>query len=256
MTAYEFFDKITGGAMPQKPRTVKEKQYEPVAIAEMLDEGAKLPDRIWGHYAFYSEPLKNKVGLPEKEQFIVRANECGVDYANRILEENPDLTVEAIAEKLGIVVKRPSSSDGGAQGNRILFSQFVSPNEISIFVECLKKAELVIDKNSLQSFFDGIVLGDILLAHEIFHFLEHQEKKSIFTKTQKIDLWSFKLIPNRSGLVCLGEIAAMAFTKRLLSLAWSPYILDIFLVYLYNENASYGLYNRLMRLKNSLPPTS
>ncbi|EES49542.1 hypothetical protein [Clostridium botulinum] len=42
----------------------------------------------------------------------------------------------------------------------------------------------------------------------------------------------------------------MAFAKELLKVPYSPYILDVFLVYLYNKEVAYSLYNEIMTINN------
>ena len=97
--------------------------------------------------------------------------------------------------------------------------------------------------------FSDINIEELLLAHEIFHFIEENDD-DIFTRTEKIRLWKIGPIKNDSNIVCLGEIAGMAFAKELLKISYSPYILDVFLVYLYNIQASYGLYKEIMSINN------
>ena len=70
----------------------------------------------------------------------------------------------------------------------------------------------------------------------------------MFTQTEKIRLWKLGPFKNDSNIVCLGEIAGMAFAKELLQLSYSPYILDSFLVYLYYPKVAYELYKEIMNI--------
>ena len=78
--------------------------------------------------------------------------------------------------------------------------------------------------------------------------MEERYKKEIWTRTYKIELWAPKPLHNRSSVAVLGEIAAMAFTKELNALPYSPYVMDAFLVYGYSPEAASGLYEEMMRL--------
>ena len=89
-------------------------------------------------------------------------------------------------------------------------------------------------------------LLEILLAHELFHAVEEQYAGEIFTRTEKIELWR-KPFSNRSVISCLSEIAAMAFARQLSGLSVSPYMLDVLLVYSYDKNTSYGLYDEIWK---------
>ena len=117
----------------------------------------------------------------------------------------------------------------------------MQPDEITIFTDCLDKAEtlggLLPARAKLQS---------IILAHELFHAVE-EANPDIYTRTEKIELWR-KPFSNKSCIVCLSEIAAMAFAKQLLGLDFNPYALDVLLVYPYDAQAACGLYAEICDL--------
>ena len=64
-------------------------------------------------------------------------------------------------------------------------------------------------------------------------------KKEIYTRTEKVELWR-RPFSNRSSIVCLSEIAAMAFAAQMTGIEVSPYMLDVLLVYAYDQNAGVG----------------
>lgn len=73
--------------------------------------------------------------------------------------------------------------------------------------------------------------------------------EKIFTRTEKVELWR-KPFSNRSAIACLSEIAAMAFAAELMELEASPYMLDVLLVYSYDRNAAWGLYDEICCLNH------
>ena len=91
-----------------------------------------------------------------------------------------------IAGELGFTVKTPDTPTGGGH---VLFAQYVEPKEITVFMDCIEKAEKLINKEKLQSFFPAADLKDVLMAHELFHGIEYRKRKQIFTQTEKIELW-------------------------------------------------------------------
>ena len=125
---------------------------------------------------------------------------------------------------------------------------FVNPNKVTIFKDSVDKAIDLIDKENLQELFNNVNIEEILLAHEIFHYIEEHNRDDMFTQTEKIRLWKLGPFKNDSNIVCLGEIAGMAFAKELLQLSYSPYILDSFLVYLYYPKVAYELYKEIMNI--------
>ena len=96
-------------------------------------------------------------------------------------------------------------------------------------------------------------IAKLLIGHELFHYVEEQYKKEIWTRTYKIELWAPKFLHNRSTVGILGEIAAMAFTQELNRLPYSPYVMDAFLVYGYSPEAASGLYEEMMERAGRTP---
>ena len=112
-------------------------------------------------------------------------------------------------------------------------------------MDCIEKAEKLINKEKLQSFFPAADLKDVLMAHELFHGIEYRIRKQIFTQTEKIELWR-RPFSNKSKILCLSEMAAMAFAKRMTGISCSPYVLDVLLMYCYNEEAAIALYEEIL----------
>lgn len=133
-----------------------------------------------------------------------------------------------------------------AGGGQVLFAQFVQPDEITIYTDCLDKAETLGGALPPRA-----ELQNIILAHELFHAVEEQNQDTIYTHTEKIELWR-RPFSNRSCIVCLSEIAAMAFARRLLGLPFNPYALDVLLVYPYDANAACGLYQEITELTSEV----
>lgn len=226
----EFFKKrLAAIAQPEAPAA------DPKEMADYL---RGLTDLQWGRYAFSREPLEGKFTAEQKDAYTRAANDCGARWADRIAERCGSRNPFQIAQALGLKVETPATPVGGGQ---VLFAQFVQPDEITIFTDCLDKAmELGILRLPRDQ------LERIILAHELFHAVEEQNP-DIYTRTEKIELWR-KPFSNRSSIVCLSEIAAMAFVKRLLNLPFNPYALDVLLVYPYDANAACGLYAEIRDL--------
>ena len=91
-------------------------------------------------------------------------------------------------------------------------------------------------------------LISVLLSHELFHAVEERYEKEIYTRTEKVELWR-RPFSNRSSIVCLSEIAAMAFAAQMTGIEVSPYMLDVLLVYAYDQNAAWGLYEEVCGLQ-------
>lgn len=227
-----------GGSTPAPMRTSPE-----VALEEMVRKLEKVTEESWGLYAFDREPLSGKFTTEQKKAYIRKANDCGRQWADRIVEEYHTRSPRELAGKMEIRVETPPVPVGG---ELVLFAQFVQPDEITIFTDCVDKAS-AFEKKSGCPLLKRENLSAILLAHELFHVVEERHAEEIFTRTEKVELWR-KPFSNRSTIACLSEIAAMAFAARLLRLTVSPYMLDVLLVYPYDKNMAFGLYEEICTL--------
>ena len=66
-------------------------------------------------------------------------------------------------------------------------------------------------------------------------------------------MWELGPLHNDSGIYALGEITAMSFAQSLNGLAYSPYVMDVFLVYDYSAEDASGLYEEMMQLAGLEP---
>ena len=206
--------------------------------AEMLRTLAALDDRQWGRYAFRRESLEGKFTSAQKDAYIAAANRCGAEWARRLAAQYGSRDPWRLAQALGLKVHTPAMPTGGGQ---VLFAQFAEPDEITLFTDCLEQAA------RLGPVLPGRdELAAILLAHELFHAVELQNP-AIYTRTETVELWR-KPFSNRSRLLCLSEMAAMAFAKTLLDLSWSPYVLDVLLVYPYDPVAARSLWEEICEI--------
>ena len=188
-------------------------EYPKVPFSEMIEKLGALTEEDWGKYAFSREPLEGRFSPGE------------------------------LAEKLGMKVKTPKVPVGGGL---VLFAQFVEPDEITIFTDCVDKASKLEEECGCD-LLRRENLTNTLLAHELFHAVEERHVKEIYTRTERVELWR-KPFSNKSMISCLSEIAAMAFAGKLLDLKVSPYMLDVLLVYSYDKNAAWGLYDEIMNM--------
>lgn len=218
-------------------------EYPEVPLPEMVEKLKTLSEADWGKYAFSREPLEGKFSEEQKMQYTVKANDCGRDWACRTVGQYGTNKPVELAEKLGVKVKYQNIPTGGGL---VLFAQFVEPDEITIFTDCVDKAAEIEDECGC-GILNREMLINTLLAHELFHVVEERHVKEIYTRTETVELWK-RPFSNRSAISCLSEIAAMAFAARLLNLEFSPYILDVLLVYSYDKNAALGLYDEIINL--------
>lgn len=216
-------------------------------IRELIGNLRTIDKNIWGLYTFKRDPLCNRVTDEEKAEMIEKANECGRQEAAALKEKYGVKSCREYAGCLGLTVSEIEESNSQ---DYILFAKFNAPNKISISGNNVKAAEEMVKKENLSQLTDGVRIEDVLMAHEMFHFIEG-EKKDIYTRTKKIRLWKLGPLKNDSMLVSLGEIAAMAFAKELLQLSYYPNLFDVLLVYPHDEKRAKMLYDEVNAMKGN-----
>ena len=211
-----------------------------LTLQEMVVQLSKISPISWGMYAFSRDPLKNKIDDATKKEMIEKAIDCGIKNAQWVIKTYKTNNPIEIANQLGLQV---NSVCKGQVADRVLFALFTPPNTIDIMEEPIEKAVSSLETMNIIS---KETLYNLILGHEIFHFLE-EEDESIYTRNEKIVLWNFFGIKNRSTIRALSEIAGMYFSLTLTSFVCSPFALDVILYYNYNTKESIKIYNDILQ---------
>lgn len=218
----------------------QEVQHGTYTVREMTEQLLRLSDEQYGHYAFLHEPLMGKFSCDQIEDYIRKAETCGRETAERLTAD--DCVPEKIAESLDVRIREETTPAGGGH---VIFAQFEEPDRITIFTDCLERLNRLVETENLGDLFGEVDFRNILLAHELFHAIEEAEKDSIYTQTEKIELWK-KPFSNKSRILALSEIAAMAFAKTVCKIPFSPYVLDVLMIVSYDQDAACALYEEIM----------
>lgn len=218
---------------------------EQLDLIEMIHNLLQVDDESFGLYAFSRDILKERIPYHKKLEMIKKSIDCGKTYARRIIKECGCSNTNTIAEYLSLKIVSQNES---ITGNRILFANYTPPDNIEIMTEPINQAtELIMKKESiLIELFNKNSIMDIIMGHEIFHYLEDKYEQEIYTRTEKILLWNFLGFKNYSTIRTLSEIAAMAFTKELNGINFSPFILDVLLYYGYDYNSTGKIYHNIL----------
>jgi hypothetical protein len=214
-------------------------------IKDIITELKSVDSHSWGIYTFKRDPVERKVTDKEKEEIIEKANECGRIEAASLKGKYGSKSCREYAENLGITI---TESNDESSRDYILFAKFNAPDKITVYMNNVRKTEEIVKKENLNRLLDGVKIDDVLIAHEMFHFIENSSK-DIYTRRKKIRLWKLGPIVYNSGLVAAGEIAAMAFARELLGLSYYPNLFDILLLLPHDEKKAVALYKEVHDLK-------
>lgn len=220
-------------------------------LAMMMEDLAPISEIDWCRYAFSTEPLNGKFNDEQRRAYAEKSIACGREYAQRLTKEIGTSDPLLIARALGMVV---CYHDYPEKTDRVLFAEFREPKNINIFMDAVKRARTQLTDPAVSAVMTkDLDIGNLLLAHELFHYVEESHKSEIFTRTEKIELWHVGPMRNTSAVIAFSEIAAMAFAKELTGLPYSPYLMDVFLVYGYSPQEASGLYEIMMKYANLTP---
>ena len=218
---------------------------ERLGFGEMLENLLKIDDESWAAYAFSRELLKHRIEEDKKLEMTAKAIQCGKEYAKQVRCEFQNADLQTIARAYNLNLEFQNTL---IIGDRILFACYTAPSRIQIMEEPINKAVELIEKEkpNLVNIFTRDAIIDIILGHEMFHFIENEESDHIYTRNEKILLWKFMGYKNYSAVHALGEIGAMAFTKELTGIPYSPFILDFILYYSYSASNAEKIYRDIL----------
>ena len=236
------------GTMGRRPAPEAPK---PRPVGSMMRDLLRVDEAGWGTYAFSRDPLNRKVTPEQRLELTKKANACGREYAQKMARQYGTSKPGELAKQMGMSVEYPDMPKNTA---RVLFAEYQAPNHIYLYMDAVHKARATMIEPGVKDVLtDRLDIGELLLAHELFHHVEEMHKKEIFTRTEKIELWAPKPLHNRSTLGCLGEIAAMEFARELTDLPYSPYLMDVFLVWGYSRDDAVRLFEEIMALAGLEP---
>lgn len=205
----------------------------------MFTELVKVPATVWAQYTFQKDILRDKLSDTQKQEIAEKAISCGKSEAEKLLIIDREITPLELVREKGIEF---SYMPEEKIGDRVMFALYTSPNLIQISEEPIKK---VANLNLPGLTEDKI--KDLLLSHELFHYIETHDE-TIYTQKTQITLWKFLFYTHKSQVRTLSEIAAMSFAETMNNLPYSPFLLDILLIHAYDPTAAKKMYNEVMDL--------
>ena len=217
-------------------------------LSSWCDDLTGLPEEVWMAYAHAREPLRGKVPRSEYADFYRRAVRCGEEQADSLRRELGGVSCREIAGRLGVTVEElPMPESRGLA----TFACFYEPDRIELYTDNAQATRSLLQAAGLAQRMGDTDIGDMLLAHELFHVVQ-QRKPELYVNQNHVLLWKLGKLRRESRLVSLEEVAAMAFARRLLGMAVSPYLYDVWMLLPTAPEQAQELYRRLMRLSEEV----
>lgn len=202
------------------------------------------PEEVWMAYARSRDPLCRKVTPEAYREHFHAAQQCGVDLARKIRRDWGDISCQELARRLGIRVEEQPMPDGDGM---LTFAMYHEPDRIQIFTDNARATELLIRESGGTEYLGDQDIGQILLAHELFHGLQERHPE-LYVNQKHIRLWKLGPFVRYSALLSLEEVAAMAFAQAFLELPHNPYAYDVLMLLPQATMEAKKLFERLCQL--------
>jgi len=211
-------------------------------IRDWVEDLLTLTDEDWGRYAFNRDPFVGRITQASQSEYRQKAADSAVALAHSLRGEYGDNNIEFYAKQLGasLLYKKEESGSGYT-----MFACYKELNTITVFLDNAEATDKLVAEKELQELVGTVKTADLLAAHELYHYLE-RIIPDIYTAQKHITLWKLGPIENRSRIICLEEIGAMAFAKELTGLKCSSYVFDVIMLYPRNPQRAKKLYETFM----------
>jgi len=215
-------------------------------IKDWVGDLMTLTDEDWSRYAFNRDPFVARIPRAGQLEYCQKAMSCGVEQAQRLRKEDKTASPESLARQMDLNLL---FKEGWSDSGYTLFACYEEPRTITIFVDNSDATDELVAENGLNELIGNAKAADLLIAHELYHYLE-QSLPNVYTAQKRIALWKLGPFENRSKILCLAEIGAMAFTKELVGLECSPYLFNVLMLLPGNPQKAKKLYETIMRFKD------
>lgn len=216
-------------------------------IEKWIGELSKLSDEDWSRYSFISEPLVNRISIEKRQEYHQKTKENARALACELQQEFGFISPKMLARKLNLRLVEKNAEDGGGFS---LFASFEEPDTITVFTDNAEKTDQLIDEKELRNIVGNVKTIDLLIAHELYHYLE-LSRNDIYSAIERIKVWQIGPLKNISRIKCLGEIGAMAFAREYLQIPCSPYLFNVIMLYVQNPVSAERLYLSIIDLFKS-----
>lgn len=217
-------------------------------LEAMCRDLAQLPERVWAAYALSREPLRGKFTPDSYLPYYDRAKQCGYDRAEAVLAAEGTASGQELAQRWGVEIRQKPMPYGGGI---VTFACYYEDSHIELFRDNAEATMDLLETAGLSELFGHTDIVQMLLAHELFHFLQGKEP-TLYVNQARIVLWKLLGYERRSRILSLEEVASMAFAQRLLGMNVNPYVFDVLMLLPRFPEQAGELYRTIMTLQEEV----
>ncbi|MDB7101266.1 hypothetical protein [Enterococcus mundtii] len=194
-------------------------------LDELISKLMTISDKQWCDYQFKREILVGKLSLSEQRAWGEMARQCGERLAEVIYRKYHTRNIHALCRTLNVAI---SYGETAWRNDRLTLATYDETTGICLMTEPIQKFE--------QEKITALPLEKVtslILAHELYHHLETCDP-TLYTQQKTVELWRFFGYRHQSKIRTLSEIAAMSFSEKLNNVGFSPYVLEVAMIWPYD----------------------
>lgn len=185
-------------------------------FAVLFGQLLTVPDEVWDRLALDADALVPRIPEDRKEPLCELARSVGRDLAvsQAGAEPGPHPPSE-LARSFGLGLGEETNGP---------FASFTEPRSIRVNVAAVEAADALLQRTGQKAALGGASLYEVLVGHELFHYFE-MVRPELPTSQKLLTTRKLRFFEGRRRILALGEIAAMAFARRLTGARFSPFVL-------------------------------
>lgn len=189
----------------------------------------EVPDNVWDSYVVSQDLYARHYTQRIREVIALRGKETGRNRAAEILMKGQTTDELIYQDKLTLKLASP---DEFLMPDSVNFAEYHN-GEIKISRRLLQALER--HKDLLCRHLGCFCPQDILFYHELFHHYEDTveglENAGLIVEIKVVPFFTKKVSPDSAG-----EIAAYEFSRKVSGIAFHPYVLGLFGLYLFKKS--------------------
>lgn len=194
-------------------------------LDELILKLLTISEKQWINYQFQREFLIGKISLSEQRAWGELAKQCGERLAEVIYRKYRTRNIHALCRTFDVAI---SYGETAWRNDRLTLGTYDETTGICLMTEPIQKFE--------QEKINALPLEQVtslVLAHELYHHLETCDP-TLYTQQKTVELWRFFGYRHQSKIRTLSEIAAMSFSEKLNNAGFSPYVLEVAMIWPYD----------------------